>query len=98
VERNLSVIAGSLLLGWGLNARFLARLIPVAVGVGLLYRGFSGYCPVYEALGLSSADEEDEELVGRRRAEWLKGEPTLARPTEMSRAATGELAERERIS
>jgi hypothetical protein len=53
---------GSLIVGGALAAYGLSRLSPgfaaVLVGGALVYRGLSGYCNVYQALGLNTATTE----------------------------------------
>jgi uncharacterized membrane protein len=56
VERLLSLAGGGLLALVGLSrANSLAGLGMAALGGSLLYRGLSGHCPVYRALGKSTA-------------------------------------------
>jgi uncharacterized membrane protein len=56
VERLLSLAGGGLLALVGLSrANSLAGLGMAALGGGLLYRGLSGHCPVYGALGKCTA-------------------------------------------
>jgi uncharacterized membrane protein len=57
-ERNLSLAAGSILALLGLARRDLTGLLIAGVGGGLLYRGATGHCHTYEALGIDTADEE----------------------------------------
>jgi uncharacterized membrane protein len=56
-ERKLSVAAGGLLALLGVSRRSIPGLILAGVGGGLIYRGFSGHCPVYQALELDTSDE-----------------------------------------
>jgi uncharacterized membrane protein len=55
LERWLSVIGGSALGVLGLSQRSLGGLAIGAVGGALVYRGISGHCSVYGALGLNTA-------------------------------------------
>ena len=54
-ERTVSVAAGSILALLGLGRRDLAGLLIAGVGGGLIYRGATGHCPLYTALGLDTA-------------------------------------------
>ena len=59
-ERWVSVIFGSALAAYGLKKRSLAGMVLAAVGGALVWRGATGHCMVYESLGVSSADEDDD--------------------------------------
>lgn len=58
-ERALSALAGGSLLAYGLSRRSLPGLLTAIVGGGLVYRGMTGHCSVYDALGVSTADASD---------------------------------------
>lgn len=62
VERWVSVILGSALATSGLKMRSLPGLLLGAVGGTLLYRGATGHCPVYGAMGVSTADESGSQV------------------------------------
>lgn len=53
-ERWLSLAGGSLLAAYGLSRGSLPGLALVALGGGLLYRGATGHCSVYQALGVKT--------------------------------------------
>ncbi len=55
-ERWLSVAGGVGLVLAGLSARGFMGLTLGALGAGMLYRGSTGHCPVYQQLGLNSED------------------------------------------
>jgi uncharacterized membrane protein len=54
-ERLASMIAGGLLVGWGIRKRSAAGLAGAAVGADLIYRGLRGHCNMYGALGVNTA-------------------------------------------
>lgn len=54
-ERVASVIGGGTLVAWGLARRKWDGLLLAAVGGGLMYRGATGHCDVYQSLGLNTA-------------------------------------------
>ncbi len=54
-ERWLSLIGGGALAAYGLTRGSLTGLALAAAGGALAYRGASGHCPLYGALGLNSA-------------------------------------------
>jgi uncharacterized membrane protein len=57
-ERWASVIVGSALSAYGLKSRSLGGLALAAAGGVLMWRGATGHCPLYGALGISTAEEE----------------------------------------
>jgi uncharacterized membrane protein len=56
-ERALSALGGSALALYGLTRGTLGGLALAAVGGALLYRGLSGHCDCYAALGISTAEK-----------------------------------------
>ncbi len=58
-ERWLSVVAGSAVAAYGLTRRSISGLVLAGLGGALMWRGASGHCPLYEAMGVSTADETD---------------------------------------
>ncbi len=55
-ERWLSVVGGSALALFGLTRRSLPGLALTAAGGALVYRGLTGHCHLYGALGVNTAD------------------------------------------
>jgi len=62
-ERIISAIAGGALLLHGLTSRSLSGFLTTIVGGGLLYRGISGHCHLYQALDMSTAKESEMALT-----------------------------------
>jgi len=56
-ERQISMLAGSALAVYGLLQRSASGLLLAALGGALIWRGHTGHCHVYQALGHSSADQ-----------------------------------------
>jgi len=56
-ERQVSLAAGAVAAVVGVARRDVPGLLLAALGAGLLYRGASGHCRVYERLGIDSRDE-----------------------------------------
>jgi uncharacterized membrane protein len=54
-ERMASAVAGGALAVLGLRARSLPGLVAAAAGAALVYRGVSGQCSLYSALGIDTA-------------------------------------------
>ncbi|HEX8169389.1 MAG TPA: SRPBCC family protein [Thermoanaerobaculia bacterium] len=59
-ERWISVIAGSALAAYGLKLRSIPGLVLSAVGGALVWRGATGHCAVYDTLGISTVDDDDD--------------------------------------
>jgi uncharacterized membrane protein len=57
-ERWLSAAGGTGMVAYGLKTRGLMGLTLGAIGAMLLYRGLSGHCSGYSALGISTADQD----------------------------------------
>ena len=57
-ERWVSAIAGGAIAVAGIRARSLSGLLLAAAGGALVYRGATGHCSAYAALGASTADHD----------------------------------------
>lgn len=55
VERVISVGAGGLLAALAVRARGALGVAAALLGAEMLYRGATGYCPIYGALGINTA-------------------------------------------
>ncbi len=55
-ERVVSVAAGAILALLGLERRSVTGLVIAGVGSAMIYRGVSGHCHAYEAMGLDSSE------------------------------------------
>jgi uncharacterized membrane protein len=55
IERWLSVLAGAALVAYGLRKRAASGTSALVTGAGLLYRGATGRCNIYGALGINHA-------------------------------------------
>ncbi len=60
-ERLASVIGGSAVALYGLTRGSVGGVAAALLGGLLVYRGTTGHCPAFSALGISSADEETSE-------------------------------------
>jgi uncharacterized membrane protein len=58
-ERQISLAAGVGSVAIGIGRRDLPGLLIAAIGAGLVYRGASGHCSVYDALGVDSRIKHD---------------------------------------
>ena len=59
-ERLASVVTGGLLTLYGLSKRSVGGLLVAAAGGAVAYRGVSGHCSVYQKLGRSTVDADDD--------------------------------------
>lgn len=60
-ERWASALGGGALMTYGLLRRGKTGVSLAVLGGGLLYRGSTGYCPAYGAMGVSTADSDGQE-------------------------------------
>ena len=58
-ERWISAIGGGALALWALARRTLPAGAAGLLGGALVYRGLSGHCPLYDALGIDTAHGDD---------------------------------------
>jgi len=58
VERVVSAVAGGAIAALGLRSRSLLGVCAAAFGGALIYRGVSGRCPAYSALGVDTAHDK----------------------------------------
>jgi uncharacterized membrane protein len=56
-ERWLSLLGGGLLALYGLRSSLTHSLLLIGAGA-LLYRGLTGYCALYEAMEISTVEQE----------------------------------------
>lgn len=74
-ERVASMIAGGALALYGLKRRDLAGWTMAALGAALVRRGSTGECPVYRAMGVSTAD--GQAIPRRARGELVSDAATV---------------------
>jgi uncharacterized membrane protein len=83
LERWASLVGGGALALYGLTRGSLAGLGLAAVGGGLVYRGATGHCPVYHALGVSTAERHGPQVsVPAGRGFKAEKSVTINRPAE----------------
>ncbi len=66
MERQLSMIGGTVLAIYGLLSRSVTGLGLAAIGGALIWRGHTGHCSCYEMLGHSSANEAGDHHVRQK--------------------------------
>jgi uncharacterized membrane protein len=62
-ERIISLLGGGVLLAYGLSRGGVSGLGIGLIGAGLAYRGWTGRCHTYQALGISTADHNDQTSI-----------------------------------
>lgn len=85
-ERWLSIAGGALLAVGGLRARGIAGFALAALGGGLIWRGVTGTCQVYRALGIDRSGEHPSGAGPRglveRRPLYLEASVTIDQPAD----------------
>lgn len=82
-ERWYSVLGGAALAVLGLSRRSLGGLGLAAVGAGLVYRGMTGHCHAYHALGIdTSHDRGPQNSVRAQHGVKIEESITVFRPRE----------------
>jgi uncharacterized membrane protein len=82
-ERVVSALAGGLLAMWGLRRKGPLGYGAAALGAELLYRGTSGHCHAYTAMGVSTRETRQRGTpvdVNHDRAVDVRHSVTIARP------------------
>jgi uncharacterized membrane protein len=64
-ERLISAVLGGGLLLRGLRGKSVVGGITAVMGIALLNRAATGYCPAYHAMGISTHDRSDTSSLGR---------------------------------
>jgi uncharacterized membrane protein len=85
IERMASAVAGGLLTMWGLRRRGAMGYGAAAMGAELVYRGVSGHCHAYSAMGVTTTEHRERGSVARLdhdRAVDVRHSVTVDRPRE----------------
>jgi uncharacterized membrane protein len=61
-ERMVSVAAGAILIWQGLMRRTTSGFVAAGVGAAMVFRGISGRCPMYSALGMNTAEADQDSV------------------------------------
>src|SRR5436309_15022718 len=81
-ERLVSLIGGGTLFLYGLSRRSTGGLWLSAAGAALAYRGATGHCQCYEALGVSTAGHAPQTAIPSGQGMKLEESVTVLRPSE----------------
>jgi uncharacterized membrane protein len=82
MERKLSTLGGGLLALYGLSRRSLPGLALAAAGGSLIYRGVTGHCHTYQALGINTATTAQSPVASVPHGQGIKVRQsvTIAKP------------------
>ncbi len=64
VERWVSALGGVALAVYGIKRRSVSGALLAASGGALIYRGATGFCPVYAATGVSTSATDTRTALG----------------------------------
>jgi hypothetical protein len=87
VERGVSVVLGGALVVRALQKMDVVPLALAALGVGLIFRGASGYCSLYDMIRVNGARKRSGDRDGRA------APLTTSVPSEIRAAAEDQVAE-----
>jgi uncharacterized membrane protein len=82
-ERFVSVAAGAGLVAAGWRSGSVARRAATTVGMGLIARGVSGYCPVNAATGRGRTRDDTRQALGGTHGVFVQESITIDAPVEM---------------
>lgn len=77
-ERWASALGGGALLAYGATHHSWNRALLMTAGGGLLFRGITGRCGVYKALGMDTAPKDRSGVTSVRHGEGVKVEQAVA--------------------
>lgn len=81
-EQTLSLIGGATLLVAGIGKGKMSGLLMTLLGGGLLYRGWTGHCHAYDALGIDTAEHPDATAIPAKQGVKVEKSLTIQKPAE----------------
>jgi len=81
-ERTISTVSGTLIALCGLARGRLPGLVLTAIGGGLVYRGITGHCSCYQALGISTAHHNPNTSIPAKQGFRFEEHLLVNRPAE----------------
>lgn len=93
-ERAWSAFAGASLVAIGLSRRSLPGLVAAIGGAGLVFRGLTGRCGFYRAIGISTAETSNQSAGAQKLVDQRTGAPASS-PVEYRARSTAPGVERE---
>jgi uncharacterized membrane protein len=82
VERWASALGGAALAVYGIRQRSVAGAMIAASGGALIYRGATGFCPVYAATGVNTADQNTKRALAGARGVHVEQSTTINKSAE----------------
>jgi uncharacterized membrane protein len=83
-ERAVSLLGGGAMALYGLSQRTGSGLLLAGIGAALTYRGATGHCDVYEALGISTVRRKERTAIPSGQGVKVEESTTILRsPTEL---------------
>ena len=81
-ERLVSLLAGGAMAAYGLSRGKASGLLLAGLGAALAYRGATGHCQVYEALGLTSLKKREQTAIPSGQGVKVEESVTILRSPE----------------
>lgn len=81
-ERWISTIAGGALLAGGVARLNFKGVLGIAAGAAMFYRGLSGHCALYQALGINTAKRNGATVVPAQKGARVEHSIDIAAPRE----------------
>lgn len=78
-EQIVSIAGGASMILYGLRPGSKLRLVSLLAGAGLVYRGVTGHCEVYQRLGVDSAQDEKKPGVKHGAGQLVKASVQINR-------------------
>jgi uncharacterized membrane protein len=82
VERWASALGGAALAVYGIKQKTVRGAVLAAGAGALIYRGATGYCPVYRATGINTADTDTRRALAGPRGVHVEQAVTINRPAD----------------
>jgi len=81
-ERLISLLGGGVLAAYGLTRGTTSGLVLGLAGAALAYRGYTGHCQMYQALGMSSAEHGNEASIPSGQGIKIQESITIQKPAD----------------
>lgn len=81
-ERWISLLGGGVLAAYGLTRGTTSGLLVGLAGAALAYRGYSGHCSVYQSLGMSTAERDNQASIPSGQGIKFQESITIQKPAD----------------
>ncbi len=81
-ERWFSLLGGGVLAAYGLSRGNLPGVLVGLAGAALAYRGYTGHCSVYQTLGMSSVEHENQASIPSGQGIKIEESVTILKPAD----------------